>query len=76
MVNQRLRRIVQTHGVKVLGLSATLKALMACAELSPHPLQAALIFVTQTGEIFVTETNVAPCHCLNAQQEAELLHQP
>lgn len=76
MVNQRPRRIVLTHGVKVLGSSATLKALMACAGPSLLPLQAALIFATQTGEIFVTEMNVALCQCLNGQQVAELLLQP
>lgn len=76
MVNQRPRRIVLTHGVKVLGLSATLKALMVCAGPSLLPLQAAPIFVTQTEGIFVTEMNVALCRCLNVQQEAELLLQP
>lgn len=74
MVNLRLRRIALTHVVKVLGLNATLKALMVYAE--PSLLQAVLIFVTQTGGIFVTETNVALCQCLNGQQEAELLLQP
>lgn len=76
MVNQMLRRIVLTHGVKVLDLSVILKALMACAGLSllPHP--AALIFGTQTEGIFVTEMNGALCQCLNGQQEAELLLQP
>lgn len=72
-VNQRLRRTVLTHGAKVLGLSATLKALRVCAGLSPLPLQAALIFATRTGGTSVIETNVARCRCLNGQQEAELL---
>lgn len=76
MVNLKLRRIVLTQGVKVLGLSVTLKALRACAGLSLPPHRAAPIFVTQTGGIFVTEMSAVLCQCLNGQQEAELLLQP